>query len=101
LTPPIPEIAAEYWIIVNRDLRRALRAAIDRVKGAVWRTAGRTRWRLGRNLSAHGRSNGTYQGRVTSPATNSAVAGNVGGEDRGQFALYRMDGHPRLLPIRV
>ena len=23
LTPPIPEIAAEYWIIVHRDLRRA------------------------------------------------------------------------------
>jgi hypothetical protein len=31
LTPPIPEIAAEYWIIVHRDLRRAacVRAAID------------------------------------------------------------------------
>jgi hypothetical protein len=23
LTPPIPEIAAEYWVIVHRDLRRA------------------------------------------------------------------------------
>jgi hypothetical protein len=34
LTPPIPEIAAEYWIIVHRDLRRAacVRAAIDWVK---------------------------------------------------------------------
>ena len=26
------------------------------------------------------------------------VAGHVGGEDRGQFALYRMDRHARLLP---
>ncbi|HJU20789.1 MAG TPA: LysR family transcriptional regulator [Stellaceae bacterium] len=34
LTPPIPEIAAEYWIIVHRDLRRSacVRAAIDWVK---------------------------------------------------------------------
>ena len=34
LTPPIPEIAAEYWIIVHRDLRRApcVRAAIDWIK---------------------------------------------------------------------
>jgi len=34
LTPPIPEIAAEYWIIVHRDLRRAacMRAVIDWVK---------------------------------------------------------------------
>jgi DNA-binding transcriptional LysR family regulator len=23
VTPPIPEIAAEYWIIVHRDLRRS------------------------------------------------------------------------------
>jgi hypothetical protein len=30
-----------------------------------------------------------------------AVAGNVCGEDRGEFALYRLDGHPWLLPIRV
>jgi DNA-binding transcriptional LysR family regulator len=32
--PPIPEIAAEYWIIVHRDLRRAacVRAVIDWVK---------------------------------------------------------------------
>jgi len=30
-----------------------------------------------------------------------AVAGNVGGEDRSQFALYRMDRHAWLLPIRV
>jgi DNA-binding transcriptional LysR family regulator len=31
LTPPVPEIAAEYWIIVHRDLRRAacVRAVID------------------------------------------------------------------------
>jgi DNA-binding transcriptional LysR family regulator len=31
LTPPIPEIAAEYWVIVHRDLRRAacVRAVID------------------------------------------------------------------------
>jgi hypothetical protein len=31
LTPPIPELAAEYWIMVHRDLRRApcVRAAID------------------------------------------------------------------------
>jgi DNA-binding transcriptional LysR family regulator len=34
LTPPIPEISAEYWIIVHRDLRRAacVRAVIDWVK---------------------------------------------------------------------
>src|ERR1700757_2147527 len=34
LTSPIPEIAAEYWIIVHRDLRRAacVRAVIDWVK---------------------------------------------------------------------
>jgi DNA-binding transcriptional LysR family regulator len=34
LTAPIPEIAAEYWIIVHRDLRRAacVRAVIDWVK---------------------------------------------------------------------
>lgn len=34
LTPPIPEIAAEYWVIVHRDLRRAacVRAVIDWVR---------------------------------------------------------------------
>jgi DNA-binding transcriptional LysR family regulator len=34
LSPPIAEIAAEYWIIVHRDLRRAacVRAVIDWVK---------------------------------------------------------------------
>jgi DNA-binding transcriptional LysR family regulator len=34
LTPPIPEIAADYWIIVHRDLRRAacVRATIDWLK---------------------------------------------------------------------
>jgi DNA-binding transcriptional LysR family regulator len=34
LTPPIPELAAEYWIIVHRDLRRAacVRAVIDWVR---------------------------------------------------------------------
>jgi DNA-binding transcriptional LysR family regulator len=34
LTPPIPEIAAEYWIVVHRDLRRApcVRAVIDWMK---------------------------------------------------------------------
>jgi DNA-binding transcriptional LysR family regulator len=34
LMPPIPELAAEYWIIVHRDLRRAacVRAVIDWVK---------------------------------------------------------------------
>ena len=34
LTTPIPEIAAEYWIIVHRDLRRAacVRAVIDWMK---------------------------------------------------------------------
>jgi DNA-binding transcriptional LysR family regulator len=34
LTPPIPEIAAEYWIIVHRDLRRSacVRAVINWVK---------------------------------------------------------------------
>jgi DNA-binding transcriptional LysR family regulator len=31
LTPPVPEIAAEYWVIVHRDLRRVacVRAVID------------------------------------------------------------------------
>lgn len=34
LTPPIPEIAAEYWVIVHRDLRRAacVRAVIDWIR---------------------------------------------------------------------
>ena len=34
LTPPIPELAAEYWIIVHRDPRHAacVRAVIDWVK---------------------------------------------------------------------
>jgi hypothetical protein len=34
VTGPIPEIAADYWIIVHRDLRRApcVRAVIDWVK---------------------------------------------------------------------
>ena len=34
LTPPIPEIAAEYWIIVHRDLRRAacVRAVMDWIR---------------------------------------------------------------------
>jgi DNA-binding transcriptional LysR family regulator len=34
LTPPIAEIAADYWIIVHRDLRRAacVRATIDWLK---------------------------------------------------------------------
>jgi adenylate cyclase len=30
-----------------------------------------------------------------------AVASYVGGEDRSKFALYRLDGHAWLLPIRV
>ena len=30
-----------------------------------------------------------------------AVAGNIRRENRGNFALHRMDGHVRLLPIRV
>ena len=36
LTPPIPEIAAEYWIIVDRDLRRSacVRAVIDWMKAS-------------------------------------------------------------------
>ncbi len=34
LTAPIPELAATYWMIVHRDLRRApcVRAVIDWVK---------------------------------------------------------------------
>jgi DNA-binding transcriptional LysR family regulator len=34
LTPPVPEIGAEYWVIVHRDLRRAacIRAVIDWVR---------------------------------------------------------------------
>jgi hypothetical protein len=35
------------------------------------------------------------------PRHQPAVAGNVSGEDRGEFALYRMDRHAWLLPIRV
>jgi DNA-binding transcriptional LysR family regulator len=33
-SPPVPEIAAEYWVIVHRDLRRAacVRAVIDWVR---------------------------------------------------------------------
>jgi hypothetical protein len=30
-----------------------------------------------------------------------SVSGNVGGENRGEFALYRMDGHAWLLLIRI
>jgi DNA-binding transcriptional LysR family regulator len=54
LTLPIPELAAEYWIIVHRDLRRAacVRAVIDWIKllfaeqrdvlaGACWDGAAR------------------------------------------------------------
>jgi DNA-binding transcriptional LysR family regulator len=34
MTPPIPELAAEYWVIVHRDLRRAacVRAVMDWVR---------------------------------------------------------------------
>jgi DNA-binding transcriptional LysR family regulator len=34
ISPPVPEIAAEYWIIVHRDLRRAacVRAVIDWIR---------------------------------------------------------------------
>src|SRR6266404_4820787 len=34
LTPPIPELAADYWVIVHRDLRRAacVRAVIDWIR---------------------------------------------------------------------
>jgi DNA-binding transcriptional LysR family regulator len=34
LTPPIPELAAEYWIVVHRDLRRSacVRAVMDWVR---------------------------------------------------------------------
>jgi DNA-binding transcriptional LysR family regulator len=34
LTPPIPELAADYWVIVHRDLRRSacVRAVIDWMK---------------------------------------------------------------------
>jgi len=34
LSPPLPEIAAEYWVIVHRDLRRAacVRAVIDWIR---------------------------------------------------------------------
>ena len=37
LTPPIPEVAAEYWIIVHRDLSRAacVRAVIDWMKALL------------------------------------------------------------------
>jgi DNA-binding transcriptional LysR family regulator len=34
VTPPVPEIAADYWVIVHRDLRRAacVRAVIDWIR---------------------------------------------------------------------
>jgi DNA-binding transcriptional LysR family regulator len=34
LTPPVPELAADYWVIVHRDLRRAacVRAVIDWIR---------------------------------------------------------------------
>ena len=34
VTPPVPEVAADYWVIVHRDLRRAVcvRAVIDWVR---------------------------------------------------------------------
>jgi DNA-binding transcriptional LysR family regulator len=34
LTPPIPELAATYWLIVHRDTRRSacVRAVIDWMK---------------------------------------------------------------------
>jgi DNA-binding transcriptional LysR family regulator len=34
LSPPLPEVAAEYWVIVHRDLRRAacVRAVIDWIR---------------------------------------------------------------------
>ena len=34
LTAPVPELAADYWVIVHRDLRRAacVRAVIDWVQ---------------------------------------------------------------------
>jgi len=46
LTPPIPEIAAEYWIIVHRDLRRSacVRAGNRLDEEAVCRAAGRAHW---------------------------------------------------------
>jgi DNA-binding transcriptional LysR family regulator len=36
LLAPIPELAATYWIVVHRDLRRApcVRAAIDWIRQA-------------------------------------------------------------------
>jgi DNA-binding transcriptional LysR family regulator len=45
LTPPILEIAAQYWIIVHRDLRRRLRARSNRLdEETVCRAAGRALW---------------------------------------------------------
>ena len=34
ITPPVPELGAEYWVIVHRDLRRAacVRAVIDWIR---------------------------------------------------------------------
>ena len=34
MTPPVPELGAEYWVIVHRDLRRAacVRAVIDWIR---------------------------------------------------------------------
>jgi hypothetical protein len=64
LTAPIPEIAAEYWIIVHRDLRRAAAArvcaVIDFDEDAVCRAAGSARWgRMGATCNAC-RLNGTF-----------------------------------------
>ena len=78
LTPPIPEIAAEYWIIVHRDLRRSacVRAVIDWMKSAVCRAAGRARRRrLGSNLSAHGRAHSAAQAGELRRSSVSAAAG--------------------------
>jgi DNA-binding transcriptional LysR family regulator len=64
LTPPLPEIAAEYWVIVHRDLRRAacVRAVIDWIHG----------------LFEHHRD--ALAGLVDEPALSAAHrAGNDGG----------------------
>jgi hypothetical protein len=51
-------------------------------------------------LSSEGERKGVQWARavVNLRMSQPAVAGNVGSKDRGEFALYRLDGHAWLLP---
>jgi DNA-binding transcriptional LysR family regulator len=72
LTPPIPEIAAEYWVIVHRDLRRSacVRAVIDWIQAlfegerdALAGRLSRPRSETGGNGSVHRRTGGRNSSR--------------------------------------